>query len=155
VVLVIVLIIAVPLIEIFVLAQVSAAIGFANALAVLLIVSLCGAWLAKRQGIGVLARTRETVAAGRVPGRELVDGAIILVAGVLMIVPGFVTDGVGLLLLLPPARALIRGMLQRRFRVQVFELGGGRAGTAYRSTGNGAAGNVPRRYEGPDDVIDV
>jgi UPF0716 protein FxsA len=77
-----------------------------------------GAWLVKREGLGVLHRARQRLDAGAVPGRELVDGVMILFAGALLLTPGFLTDVVGILLLLPPVRATLRvaasRTLQRR-----------------------------------------
>ena len=75
-----------------------------------------GAWLLKRQGLSTLRRITEAVDAGRVPGRELVDGLLLLVAGALMLAPGFLGDVIAYLLLLPPTRAPIRALVLRRFR---------------------------------------
>ncbi|HEV3402312.1 MAG TPA: FxsA family protein, partial [Acidimicrobiales bacterium] len=81
----------------------------------LLAVSAAGAWLVKREGLGVLRRFRRQLDAGAIPGRELADGVLILFAGALLLTPGFLTDCVGLLLLLPPVRAVIRASVLRRF----------------------------------------
>jgi UPF0716 protein FxsA len=114
--------IAVPFAEIFVLLQVGHAIGVANTLALLILVSLVGAWLAKREGVGILRRMQTALQAGRVPGVELVDGFLILMAGALMLTPGFLTDIVAILLLLPPVRAVVRRQLRRRFarRIEIL-----------------------------------
>jgi len=98
----------VPFLELFVILQVGHAIGALNTVALLVVVSMVGAWLVKREGISVVRRAQERVARGAVPGRELVDGVLILFAGALLITPGFVTDVLGILLLLPPVRAAIR-----------------------------------------------
>ena len=76
--------------------------------------SVAGAWLVKREGIGVLRRAREQVQAGRVPGSELVDGVLILFAGALLLTPGFLTDLIGILLLVPPVRAVLRAAASAR-----------------------------------------
>ena len=73
-----------------------------------MLVSVGGVLIVRHQGLGVYRRVRAQLRAGTVPGVELVDGLVILVAGVLLIVPGFVTDAVGLLLLFPPTRHLVR-----------------------------------------------
>ncbi|MGI9022741.1 MAG: FxsA family protein [Acidimicrobiales bacterium] len=104
----------VPLIELYVIIQVGQVIGALNTIAVLLIVSFAGAWLVKREGMGVARRFREQTALGRVPARELADGVLILFAGALLLTPGFVTDVLGILLLLPPVRSLIRAQGLRR-----------------------------------------
>ncbi len=117
--LVLALLIAVPLVEIYVMIQVGQWIGALNTIGLLLLVSIGGVFLVKHQGVGVYRRVRAALDAGRVPGPELLDGALLLVAGLLLVIPGFVTDFFGLLLLLPPARALVRGFLRRRFVVRV------------------------------------
>jgi UPF0716 protein FxsA len=109
-----VLFICVPFAEIYVLLQVGHAIGVLNTLALLIIVSAVGAWLAKREGLGVIRRMQRTIEAGRVPGTELVDGFLILLAAALMLTPGFLTDIVAIFLLLPPVRAVVRRELRRR-----------------------------------------
>jgi UPF0716 protein FxsA len=106
--------IVVGVVEISVIIQVGQWIGFLNTVGLLLLVSLLGAWLVKRQGLGVVARIREQRSAGRLPAAEVFDGALILVAGVLLVIPGFVTDALGLLLLVPPIRAVARRFLARR-----------------------------------------
>lgn len=106
----------VPFLELFVILQVGHAIGALNTIAALLVVSMVGAWLVKREGISVVRRAQQRMARGAVPGRELVDGVIIVFAGALLITPGFLTDVVGVLLLLPPVRAALRLAVTRRLR---------------------------------------
>lgn len=110
------LFLAVPFVELFVILQVGRAIGALNTIAVLILVSVVGAWLVKREGLGVLRRAQERMSRGAVPGRELVDGVLILFAGALLLTPGFVTDAVAVLLLLPPVRATVRAAATRRLR---------------------------------------
>ncbi|MGH9179371.1 MAG: FxsA family protein [Acidimicrobiales bacterium] len=114
----------VPFVELFVIIQVGQAIGVLNTIAVLILVSVVGAWLVKREGLSVLRRAQARVDQGALPGRELVDGVLILFAGALLITPGFVTDLVGVLLLLPPIRAGLRAAvvqaLRRRAEFRTF-----------------------------------
>jgi UPF0716 protein FxsA len=112
--LLVVLFIVVPFAEIYVLLQVGHAIGVANTLGLLILVSVVGAWLAKREGLGVIRRMQRSIEAGRVPGAELVDGFLILFAAALMLTPGFLTDIVAIFLLLPPVRAVVRREIRRR-----------------------------------------
>jgi UPF0716 protein FxsA len=107
------LFVAVPFAEIYVLLQVGRAMGAVNTLGLLILISIVGAWLAKREGVGVLRRMQAAINAGRVPGTELIDGFLILLAGALMLTPGFLTDIVAILLLLPPVRAGVRRTLRR------------------------------------------
>ena len=118
----VVLFIAIPFAEIYVLLQVGHAIGVLNTLALLILVSIVGAWLAKREGLGVIRRMQRSIEAGRVPGAELVDGFLILLAAALMLTPGFLTDIVAIFLLLPPVRAVVRRELRRRFarRIEIL-----------------------------------
>ncbi|HYT39379.1 MAG TPA: FxsA family protein, partial [Acidimicrobiia bacterium] len=113
--LLIILFVGVPFAELYVLIQVGRAIGVFNTLGLLLLVSIVGAWLAKREGIGVIRRMQAALQAGRVPGTELVDGFLILLAAALMLTPGFLTDVVAILLLLPPVRAGVRRAVRRHF----------------------------------------
>ena len=126
-----------PLIELAVIVQVAGEIGVLNTIGLLLAVSLVGAWLAKRQGLVTLRRIQASLARSEVPSRELADGALILLAGALMIAPGFVSDAVALVLLIPPSRAGARRLLvrtlARRGRVTVV---GARRGPGQREAGD-------------------
>jgi UPF0716 protein FxsA len=108
------LFVIVPLVELWVIIQVGEAIGAWNTIGLLLLVSVGGAWLVKREGMSVYRRFRRQVEAGTVPGRELADGFMILLAGALLLTPGFVTDVFAVLLLLPPVRSVIRASALHR-----------------------------------------
>jgi UPF0716 protein FxsA len=110
------LLVALPIAELAVLVQVASATSVLDTIGLLILVSIVGVWLAKRAGLGVIARMRETQARGEVPSRELADGALILLAAGLLVLPGFISDAVGILLLLPPVRAIVRTLLLRRLR---------------------------------------
>lgn len=138
------LFLVVPLIELYLIVQVASGIGLLETIGLLILISMVGAWLVRAQGLGVLARVQGQLAQGKVPGTELVDGLLVLVAGALMLTPGFMTDALGLLLLIPPTRAIIRTVLVHRYQSRVRI---GRAGTGY---GNGA-GPFWARYDGGDD----
>mgnify|MGYP001820680115 FL=1 len=113
------LFIVVPLAEIWVIGQVWGAIGGIETVVLLLVVSVLGAMLVKQQGVSVLDRIQGRLSAGSMPTDELIDGGLILFAGALMLTPGFITDTVGLLLLLPPSRAALRSVVGRRFRHRI------------------------------------
>jgi UPF0716 protein FxsA len=101
--------------ELFVLVEVARAIGTLNAIVLLLVISVIGAWVVKRQGIGIWRRAQSSLGRGDTPGREVADGFLVLVAGALLFVPGFITDVLGALLLLPPVRALVRRYVMKRW----------------------------------------
>jgi UPF0716 protein FxsA len=116
----ILLFVIVPIAELYVIVQVAQGIGTLETIGLLLVVSVVGGWLVKYEGLGVLVRIRRQLASAQMPTGELVDGALILFAGALMLTPGFITDGVGLLLLLPPSRMVVRRFLIRRFRPRII-----------------------------------
>jgi len=117
-----ILFIVVPLAELYVILQVGQAIGVLDTIGLLILISVVGAWLAKREGIGVLRRIQRSIEAGRVPGTELIDAFLILLAGALMLTPGFLTDILAILLLLPPVRVVVRRQLRRVFarRIEIL-----------------------------------
>ena len=108
------LFIVVPLAELYVILKVGDAIGALWTIVLLAADSVLGSMLLRAQGRSVWRRFNETMAAGRVPHRELIDGVLIVFGGAFLITPGFLTDIVGLLLLLPPTRSVIRRMVARR-----------------------------------------
>jgi len=105
--------IVVPLAELAVIIAVGDLIGLLPTLLLLLVVSAVGAWLSKREGLAAWRRFQLALAEGRVPTVEVADGAMILLAGALLLTPGFLTDVVGILLLLPPTRATARRLAPR------------------------------------------
>ena len=105
----------VPLAELYVIIKVvGPALGAPLTIALLAADSLAGAWLMKSQGRAVWRRFNEAIGAGRIPHREIVDGVLIIFGGAFLITPGFITDILGFLLLIPPTRSLFRRGLQRR-----------------------------------------
>ncbi|MEY2472437.1 MAG: protein FxsA [Actinomycetota bacterium] len=114
--------IVVPIAELAVLIKVGSVIGVLNTIGLLLAVSIVGGWLVKREGLGVLNRMREQVNNHRVPGAELIDAFLVMMAGALLITPGFLSDVVGIFLLLPPVRALVRRRLRRRFETRIITI---------------------------------
>lgn len=122
----------VPLVELYVIIQVGDAIGALNTIAVLIAMGVAGGLLMKREGLGVLRRVQAQLRGGHVPGREVVDGFLILFGGALMLTPGFLTDVVGLALLVPPVRAVVRKVVASRLRSRVVgRYEGGSGGQNY------------------------
>ena len=108
------LFIVVPLAELYVILKVGDAIGAVPTIALLAADSVLGWMLLRAQGRAVWRRFNETLAAGGMPHREVMDGVLVIFGGAFLITPGFLTDIVGLLLLVPPTRALVRRLLVRR-----------------------------------------
>ena len=130
-----------PVAELYVIIRVGSSIGFLNTLGLIVLVAGVGSWMGKREGVRAWARFNEAVAQGRVPTREIIDGVLILVAGALLLAPGFLTDVIGMLVLFPPTRAVFRSMLTKRAQ---------RGSIVVR--GFGAAGH--RKFSS-NDVIDT
>jgi len=111
--------IVMPIVELAVLIRVHSHIGLANTIAVVIVTGFAGAIMARAQGFMVLMQIRKDMAEGRMPAPRLMDGVMILIAGVLLITPGLITDGAGFLLLMPPIRAAIRGWLRRKVEASI------------------------------------
>ena len=111
--LLILLFIVMPIAELYVIIQVGQAIGPLPTVAILLVDGFLGAALARSQGRAAWARFNQALSAGRVPARETFDGAMIIFGGALLLAPGFITDVIGFLLLLPPTRSMLRGAVGR------------------------------------------
>ena len=113
-----VLFIVVPLAELYVIIQIGQQIGVIPTLLLLVADSIIGTLLLRSQGRNAWLRFNEATAAGRIPAREVADGALIILGGALLLTPGFLTDIFGLVLLIPPTRAAVRrtivGLFARR-----------------------------------------
>jgi UPF0716 protein FxsA len=108
------LFIALPLAELYVILKVGDAIGAVWTILLLAADSVLGSLLLRAQGRSVWRRFNTALAEGKMPHREVIDGVLVIFGGAFLITPGFITDIVGLLLLLPPTRALIRSQVVRR-----------------------------------------
>lgn len=110
-----VLFIALPLAEIVLLIEIGSRIGTLATLAILVLTAVLGASLAHREGLKVLWRIQEKMAQGIMPDEELIDGVLILAAGIVLLTPGLLTDAAGLLLLVPGSRLALKRWLRERF----------------------------------------
>lgn len=123
---------AVPLIEIALFIQVGGAIGLWPTLAIVVLTAVLGTWLVRTQGALALGQLRRSFAELDDPSEPLAHGAMILVAGALLLTPGFFTDAVGFALLMPPVRAAVFRWLKTRVSVARFEMGADPRDPAYR-----------------------
>jgi UPF0716 protein FxsA len=112
--LLVLLFIIVPIAELAVLIQVGQLIGVWWTVAILIATALLGSFLLRTQSRAAWQRFNDTVTAGQIPHKEVVDGVLVIFGGVLLLTPGFITDIFGLLFLFPPTRILLRGLLVRR-----------------------------------------
>jgi UPF0716 protein FxsA len=111
-------------IELYAVILVAGWIGFWSMLGLLVLLSLIGMSVIRMAGMRTMRRYAEASATGGAPGKQIADGAVMLTAGVLLLIPGFVSGVLGLLLLLPPVRALVRGRLSRRTAATAQRFGG-------------------------------
>jgi UPF0716 protein FxsA len=140
------LLLVVPILEIATIVAVGRVIGGWQTLLLLVLESLLGAWLVRREGARAWTALTTALNTGRMPSRELADAALVLVGGTLLLTPGFLTDVVGFFFILPLTRPLARGVLEtvvaRRLLGGFF--GGGRGSGG----GNGGRGGGPDIIEG-------
>lgn len=111
----------IPIIELMVLIDLGTSIGLAPTLGVVILTGALGAWAARTQGFYVVSRIQAEMEAGRLPGAEMVEGAMVLVGGVLLLTPGLLTDAAGFALMVPAVRAVVRGWLMRKFEKMIDE----------------------------------
>lgn len=132
------LFLVVPLIELYLIIQVSSGFGLLPTIAMLILVSIVGAWLVRREGTNVIKRVQDQISSGKMPTNELIDGAMIVGGGALMLTPGFLTDIIGISLLLPPVRAILRPFVAKavKSRVQIVSPFGGVMGDNGFGDGN-------------------
>jgi len=152
------LFIVVPIVELYVIVQIGQAIGLVPTLLLLLADAVLGSLLLRQQGRGAWRRFNAALQERRFPGREVADGLMIAVGGTLLLTPGFITDIVGVVLLVPPSRAFVRRLMRayvgRRFLVVGL---GDRAMRSRGPTGTEGPGQSGRSYdyEGTAEEIDA
>jgi UPF0716 protein FxsA len=145
-----------PLAEIAVFIQVGGWLGLWPTLALIVLTAVVGTWILRWQGLGLLDRARRQLDRGVPPVFEVFSGLCLLVAGALLLTPGFITDAVGALLLVPPFRALLNRLV--RDRLEVYAVHQRRAGTGRGPAGRQPAGRVIEgefeevRPDGEDDM---
>jgi UPF0716 protein FxsA len=151
--------IVVPLAELYVIIQVGQAIGLIPTLVLLLLDALLGAMLLRHQGRAAWIQFNRALAENRLPHKEVYDGILVILGGALLLTPGFITDIFGLVLLLPPTRAIVRGISSRIVRRRVamgatiWTVGRGQRPPGRRPAAGGPAGPPPRGTA-PDDLFD-
>lgn len=139
------LFIIVPILELYLFLVLGSRIGVPTTIGIIILTGFLGAALTKSQGAMALARFRQAGAEGRLPHREVLDGLLILIAGAVLLTPGFLTDAVGFLLLVPPVRAVVRHRLGRALKSRLKIVTPGRAPTDH----------APEPPPGKGKVIDV
>jgi len=138
-----ILFIAIPLLEIYLLIEVGGIIGAFPTVFMVVFTAVLGAWLLRIQGFSTLNRVRRTLANGGIPALEILEGAVLLVSGALLLTPGFFTDTIGFICLAPTFR---RGVIRWALGRFLTPLGGFGNGT-----GNGAGGGAGSAFDGKTD----
>ena len=151
-----ILLLAVPIVEIGVFIEVGGLIGLWPTITVIFVTAAIGAALLRAQGLAVMYRAQEAMARGEMPLTQVFDGLCLLFAGAMLLTPGFVTDGVGFLLFIPPLRILLRrgiaALLVRRGSLHVWSRRGPGAGSGTKA--GPEAGNVSVIDGDFEDVTD-
>jgi len=141
----------IPAMELWLIIKVGSSIGAMPTLALLILSGFIGAYCARMQGLSVIRRFSESVSKGEAPAETLLDGLLVVIGGVMMITPGFITDAVGLILVTPAGRKIVKpfvaAWLKKRITAHVVYPGGA---AGFGGFGPSAG---PRRND--DDVIDV
>jgi UPF0716 protein FxsA len=131
-----------PALELYILIKVGGVIGAGPTILLVILTGTVGAWLARLEGFRVLNKTQQSLNQGVLPSSELLDGLMILVGGIMLLAPGFITDVLGLLLLIPWTRALIKLLVRRKLESMIRQ-------------GQVVQVSPFRRREGPFEDIDV
>ena len=142
-----------PLLELALLLWIGARIGVWPTVALILLTGVLGASLARYQGLATWSRFHRAMEAGRFPGKELLEGLLILVAGAVLLTPGVLTDAAGFLILTPPARRWLVARIGERLRARVVVAGRPGVPGAGRSGGASGAGD-PEVIDAEFEVID-
>jgi len=129
------LFVIIPLVELYLLTRISGIVGLPGTVALVVVTGILGSRLARSQGIHVWAKIQEQLKNGTLPAREMVDALMVLVAGVLLVTPGALTDLVGFSFLLPPIRALARPALIRWLKGKLKAGVSGASGFGYARPG--------------------
>lgn len=146
-----ILAVAIPVVELLLILKVAETIGILQTIALLIALAVAGVWLLLHQGISTWRALRAAIARGEVPATELIDAALLLVAGGLLLIPGFFTDAIALVFLLPASRAVTRRGLRRSFGWLVAGRFGA-AGVAGKGIYDASVTRVRRRGEVPSLV---
>ena len=108
----------IPIIEIYLLIEIGSMFGALTAVALVILTGFLGAFLARMQGLKTLYRIQESLREGRIPSGELLDALLIVIAGLVLLTPGFLTDSAGFLLLIPATRNAIKNWLRRQIELR-------------------------------------
>jgi len=144
-----VLFVVVPASELMLLIKITEATDLSTTIMIILITGIIGATLAKQQGLQALMRIQQSLQQGKMPADEIVDGLMILIAGVVLITPGLLTDTAGFLLLIPPCRSFIKKFVVKSFKKRMVVM------TPNGAAGFGSAQKARPQRPASQETIDV
>ncbi len=150
----------VPLVELTLLIKIGNIFGVLHTIALVVITGVIGAYLARDQGLRVINELKASLATGRAPTDQIIEGALILISAVLLVTPGIITDTIGFLLVIPYTRKIMRDFLKEYFSAKIaqgvyktYESSGSRV--YYKSSGGFSDKGKKLEKDNDDDVIDV
>lgn len=151
------LFIGIPVLELCIFLMLGSRIGISTTLAIIVITAVIGAYLTKSQGLKALRKYQTALAEGRLPHEEVLDGVMILIAGAVLLTPGFLTDAVGFCLLVPACREIIKSMTKASLKDRVTVVGRdiGAPGVDEVSPGRRARGSGPDVINVEAEVVDT
>jgi UPF0716 protein FxsA len=142
------LLVGLPILEVYTFIQVGAAIDVWPTIGLVLLTAMLGTALIRWQGVAVLRRAQEALARGEAPLREVFDGVCLLIAGALLLTPGFITDSIGFALVLPPVRMLVLLAVVSGVKSGKLKMSG-----RGRSAGRPGAGFDQGAFTGSEDLF--
>lgn len=131
-----------PAVELAILIHVGGYIGAANTIMVIILTGIAGAYLARIQGFFVIQKIQQSMAQGNMPTDEMLDGLMIFCGGIVLLTPGFITDIMGFLLLIPWTRALIKNIIRTKFQTTIHP----------EQPRTHKTGSIHRLYDNADDA---
>ena len=150
-----------PILEIALLINVGSVIGGWNTVGLVILSAFIGAYFVKREGVNTLQTAQEKMQRNEVPGKELVEGLMLVVAGILLVTPGFITDIFGFLLAMPGSRHFFAAQVSKHMKMRVVTPGmgpgmgpGAGFGEGQSPFGQSPFGEGPRSSQSGDDVIE-
>jgi len=146
-----VLLVLIPVVEIYFLVKVGQVIGALNTIAVVILIGIIGAYLAKSQGIRVVSRIQSTIQRGQLPGKELVEGVMILIGGILLVTPGFFSDIIGLFFLFPLTRSGLVYIAMNYFRKRMQQGQWNFSSTSHAGSNKEQGKHYTYTYTEPDE----